>query len=233
MSKYYYQKGADGTVYRYTINRDTEYDFNPRDDYGNVCRMNMWWNNYGMGDENKSFGEVMVELCDKYLPDYDYGDVSWHEMMLELQTKVNDRLRIYPIYVYEHSGITISMADGFPYNDRWDGGIGGLMIAEKETFDEYEVDWGHVYDVAKGEVDMYDMYLQGEVYEYWMETYIGDGEWEENGNETGYFSRKYGDELAEEILGKCITEDEVTAAMLQYDLREQQKAEYGMWLMAQ
>lgn len=48
------------------------------------------------------------------------------------------------LYLYDHSGITISCSHCYPYNDRWDSGQVGWIIADKETIIkevwDYELD---------------------------------------------------------------------------------------------
>ena len=160
-----------------------------------------------------------------------YYDKTCNEKRRLLQ-KANDKVKIFLVFVYEHSGITISMAMDYPFNDRWDSGIGGYVIAEKETFEEYGIDWDRAWDIAEGEVKTYDMYLKGEVYEAWEDTYVGNGKWDEDTDICGgYFSNKWGRELATEILGELIPEDEVDEALAEYDRKEKAKSEYGLWLL--
>lgn len=233
--EYYYQKSQKGTVYRYRIEQDEE-PWNPRED-DNICEMYIWWNGYNLGDyKGKDMpGDKLNDLIEKYLPDEaeEMYDTSVRDKMLKLQSKVYDKLRVLPIFVYEHGGITISLGNDYPYNDRWDAGMGGFIIVEREVLEENGIDWEKAYEVAEGEVEMYDMYLLGECYGYIMDIYEGNGEWEEHEDSCwGYFSRKYGKELATEIIGEVITEEEAMEAMVLYDCRKEKNAEYGLWLMA-
>jgi hypothetical protein len=76
-------------------------------------------------------------------------------------------LMIKPLYVYDHSGITISTS---PFNDRFDTSrIGWVFIDEKKlkticgegTYTDKELnEW------IDGEVKMYDKYLVGDCYGY-------------------------------------------------------------------
>jgi hypothetical protein len=62
---------------------------------------------------------------------------------------------------------------------------------------------------------------------------VGDGEWEEGEYyEGGFLSDKWGDELAREMIGELITEEEAKEAMKLYDAAQLAKANYGLWMMA-
>lgn len=77
---------------------------------------------------------------------------------------------ILPLYLYDHSGITISTT---PFNCPWDSGQVGYIAASKDKVrSEYNVKAitaairKKVIQVLLGEVDEYDKYLTGEVYGY-------------------------------------------------------------------
>lgn len=103
--------------------------------------------------------------------------------------KNKDDIIILPLYIYDHSGITISTV---PFNDHWDSGKVGYIYITKSKVKE-EFDWkvvtqrrkDKIIDCLRGEVETYDQYLRGEVYGYIIEG---------NGNENidscwGYYGR--------------------------------------------
>ena len=51
----------------------------------------------------------------------------------------------------------------------------------------------------QSEVELYDMYLQGNVYGLVVEEMENDGEWYEYESVWGYFSDSFGDDLVSEI----------------------------------
>lgn len=69
-----------------------------------------------------------------------------------------------PLWLYDHSGITISCGDRtYPYNDRWDSGLVGWIVYARQK-DDGE-DWRErAFDRMRAEVEEYDHYLTGEVY---------------------------------------------------------------------
>lgn len=81
---------------------------------------------------------------------------------------------ILPLYLYEHSGITISCSHSYPYNDRWDSGQVGWTYA---SYDEIKKEYGVVNteNIEKAEqmlineTDTYDDYLRGNSYGYIIE----------------------------------------------------------------
>lgn len=81
---------------------------------------------------------------------------------------------ILPVYLYDHSGITISCSHTYPYNDRWDAGQVGWIYA---SYDDIEKTYGAVsaenIETAKqglvGEISTYDDFICGNAYGYIIE----------------------------------------------------------------
>lgn len=76
-----------------------------------------------------------------------------------------------PIYLYDHSGITISTGNEYPFNDRWDAGKVGFIYATREDvkkeFDRKKINpfiKKHVTEILQSEIETYDQYLRGEIY---------------------------------------------------------------------
>lgn len=84
------------------------------------------------------------------------------------------------VYAYIHSGISLSVSDGWPYNDRWDGGLGGVMACTMEEarkwFDKRLTDEEvrkEAVELMKQEVKTLDDYCQGNV--FWCEVLDEEG----------------------------------------------------------
>lgn len=86
--------------------------------------------------------------------------------------KQTDMAVMLPLYLYDHSGLTIS-TDGscYPYNDRFDAGqVGWIYVTKARLCQERNVkrltkqilDWAT--SVLITEVQLYDMYLRNEIY---------------------------------------------------------------------
>ena len=67
------------------------------------------------------------------------------------------------MYLYDHSGITISTSS---FNDRWDSGRIGFIFVSKYKIKKEGIDETKVEEYLKGEVSTYDQYLTGDVWGY-------------------------------------------------------------------
>ena len=107
-------------------------------------------------------------LGDKH--DYKSGDYDgWDEMEKDIIKRENVGV-ILPLYLYDHSGITMNTT-GFSCN--WDSGrVGFIFISKKKMLEEYggkvvtQKLKDRVEGYLKGEVETYDQYLTGDVYGY-------------------------------------------------------------------
>jgi hypothetical protein len=82
--------------------------------------------------------------------------------------KAHENAVILPIYIYDHSGITIKTT---PFQCRWDSGFLGYIYATKEDIRENwgikrvtqkYLDWAK--KILEGEVQVTDEYIRGDVY---------------------------------------------------------------------
>lgn len=130
-------------------------DLNPRFD-DNLGTMICFHNKYDLGDLN-----------DKYNRD-DYS--CWKDIEDIILVKEKP-IVILPLYLYDHSGITISTE---PFNCKWDSGqVGYIYITQKNidllgTSIKDDETWGEYKErLTKqiiNEVKEYDYYIRGEVY---------------------------------------------------------------------
>lgn len=87
---------------------------------------------------------------------------------------------IMPLYLYDHSGITISTS---PFSCPWDSGQVGFIAAKLSGMDREKI-----ISILQSEVSTYDMYLRGEVYGFVIEELNADtGYWEETGSCGGFY----------------------------------------------
>ena len=118
-----------------------------------------------------------------------------------------------PLYLYDHSGITMNTCG---HSCRWDSGQVGYIYTDKNVIMETggmlqnekgncvkitDRNWKKAaYQWMEGEVEVYDQYLQGEVYGIITEEYDTDSDdWEEKDSCWGFFSDKCGDELIKDV----------------------------------
>lgn len=132
-----------------------EYAESPRESWDNLgkmlCRKH---SNYNLGD--------------KHNYPFDLHD-SWEEMEEALK-KTENACIVLPLYLYDHSGLTIKTT---PFSCQWDSGRIGVIYAKKEdVYKEYGVKRitkdivEKVTNLLEGEVETYDQYLRGDVYLY-------------------------------------------------------------------
>jgi len=117
---------------------------NPRTEFDNMSTMVCFHNRYSLGDKH----------------DYDCSNVY-----KTIITR-NPGCEILPLYLYDHSGITISNS---PFSCPWDSGqIGWMFVSREKIIEEFGDDLRESRDKAlsymKCEVETYDTYLRGEIY---------------------------------------------------------------------
>lgn len=139
----------------------------PRD-WDNLGTMVCWHRNYNLGDyisrgckANSRVGkdDNTFDACE---PD---------EFLDWLKENRRDIAIILPIFMYEHSGITISTGREYPFNDPWDSGqVGFIFVTKEQVRAEYSCKriskkiLKTATKVLEGEVKVYDQYLTGDVY---------------------------------------------------------------------
>jgi hypothetical protein len=127
---------------------------NPLEKFDGFTVMHCFHDKYQLGDENP------------YLRS-NYN--SWEEFRKEI-IRNEGSCAILPLYLYDHSGITINTTG---FNCSWDSGqVGWAYIPFKKAYEQ--CGWKRVtcrrltqmYDWIRSEVAYYDNYLIGNVYEY-------------------------------------------------------------------
>jgi hypothetical protein len=120
---------------------------NPRREWDNLGTMVCFHKRYDLGDKT-----------DYRSQDFD----SWEELeegILENEGEVV----MLPLYLYDHSGITISTS---PFGCNWDSGKVGIIFVSKHKINKEGIDGSKVLEYLENEVKTYDSYLRGEVYQY-------------------------------------------------------------------
>ena len=107
-------------------------------------------------------------LGDKH--DYNSNDYSgWSEQRRVIEKQENVAV-ILPLYLYDHSGITMSTS---PFSCGWDSGqVGWIIVSKEKVRKEYGVKritkdtLEKVTQCLESEIKTYDQYLTGDVYGY-------------------------------------------------------------------
>jgi hypothetical protein len=186
----------------------------PRKEWDNVGTMVCWHSRYNLGDkqpredleewlrdqlhdQNWQMQEWLQEKLDvKLTDDETFDDFIDECSMSELMATFKLYNVVLPLYLYDHSGITMSTHS---FRDPWDSGqVGFIYVSHKKAKEEWG-DQDYLNKAEKyleGEVQSYDDYLTGSVYGY----KILDLEGEELEDSTwGY----YGDEARKEMVDEC------------------------------
>ena len=144
--------------HKVVIERDDD-PINPRE-WDNLGTMVCAHDRYNLGDEKA-----------ERLARYRDWDSYYIGVILESPSIV--ATVALPLYLYDHSGITMSTS---PFTSRWDSGQVGWIYAYESDFkdipDVYvdgQFDLDKARDILKSEVTVYDQYLRGDVYSYTLE----------------------------------------------------------------
>lgn len=165
---------------------------NPRTSFDNLCTMVCFHKRYNLGDKQTTYSSNMFS--------------GWDEMEAAI-LKDNPKALILPLYLYDHSGITIRT---FPFSCPWDSGQVGFVFV---TYDAMKKEFGksgakRLSAKAKqkalvhmlAEVQTYDYFISGECYGYVIE--------DENGNEVDSCYGYYGQDDAQQALDEAMREQE-------------------------
>ena len=117
-----------------------ESPLNPRTDWDNVTTMICFHNRYNLGDKHNYKSS-----------DFD----SWDELKERIILEYNVYM-IKPLYLFDHSGITISTRD---FNDRWDSGMVGFIFIEERKWksmmgEDMDRSEDRLQRIIDGEVDI-------------------------------------------------------------------------------
>lgn len=174
--------------YRIRIEHDDGAE-NPREN-DNLGTMLCWHRDYNLGDKNtyksKEPHEVMLSIISDYNEDFENQlnekDLTSKEYFAAIEEEFEKYHVVLPLYLYDHSGITMSTG---PFGCRWDSGqVGFIYISHKTAYAELGGDafddkttWTtdksqRCREIMEGEVKVYDQYLTGQVYGFTIEKLV-------------------------------------------------------------
>ena len=161
------------TIERYGYTGRIEYDDSPNSprEWDNLGTLITWHPRYTFGDR-----------------DGEREGIDPAELYSDLQ---RERALILPVYMYEHSGITIRTST---FSDPWDSGQVGFIYVDRETvLREYSAKRitpavrQSVLECLQGEIETLDQFLTGQVYGY----VIKDAEGEHVDSCWGFYGLDY------------------------------------------
>jgi hypothetical protein len=161
----------------YDINIDYDEIAESPMEWDNLGTMVCWHNRYSLGDEKAHENYVYSKEC-KIKNLTDYCD-NWDEVEEVLKKEFNT-LVILPLFLYDHSGISMRTYRHGQHSS-WDGGWVGFIFVEK---DKVKKEWNvkrvsaklkkKIEEILSSEVNTYDDYIQGNVYHYSVEDKHGN-----------------------------------------------------------
>ncbi len=142
---------------------------NPRKDYDNLGIMAHKHSRYVLGEEE--IGDPIEWLEEKLGLQNAY--IYNNERLGELESRFFDEFIALPLYLYDHSGLTIRT---YPFGCRWDSGkVGYIYVSKQRARKEYSTKRitkklrKKILDILMFEVQLFDQYLRGDVYEFIIE----------------------------------------------------------------
>ena len=157
MSNIAYEYERNGLNIRIFYDESPE---NPRD-WDNVGTMVCSHRNYNLGDEQLEASEYE----------------NWEDVRKNLLIKERKAVIILPLFLYDHSGITMYTTGDTRYrqHEAWDSGQVGFIYCTQEDIDR---EWNGDKEAAKkyleGEIKTYDQYLTGDVYGFSIKNKHGE-----------------------------------------------------------
>ena len=77
----------------------------------------------------------------------------------------------FPLYAYEHSSISLSISDEYPFNDKWDAGQIGIIVVTRKSMKEImnysnltKKRSENLKKLVESEIEIFNDYLNGNVY---------------------------------------------------------------------
>lgn len=174
-----FEFNIDGAKHVLSIYQDND-SVSPRE-YHHRNHMYCFHSNYKLGDAHcyDNIEDAIVDAIDasslkgskatklkSILNDESRSRKDRHKLIIDKLNMSGDMVIKY-LYLYDHSGITISTSD---FNDPWDSGIVGIIYTTKqeilnESVIADEVSWSKVAsDLIEEDVELYDQWLTGDVY---------------------------------------------------------------------
>lgn len=170
--------------YKIKIEQD-EYNDDPRKEFDHTASMYCLHNGYDLGDEHS----------------YDVDSLQ-----ARIKEIVSGGGAALPLYVYEHSGITMNTSG---FSCEWDSGQVGYICISAEKIKEHFIvkriskkTRDLAIELLNSEVTEYDQYLTGDVWNFSIEN--NDGEIIDSC--CGFYGYKYCEEEANEVLKHVIKE---------------------------
>lgn len=139
---------------------------------------------------NGAIEHILSDLGIEYSDDdIEYDDAK--ELWNKYAKRIQEKAVILPIYIYDHSGITINTQE---FHCQWDSGQIGFVYVSKEAVKK-EWEWKliskkrreHIEGILKANIAVIDDYLRGNVFGYMIEPMNANNKIECDDSCCGYY----------------------------------------------
>lgn len=207
--------------YVFRIEQD-EYPESPRE-WDNLGKMVCWHRRYSLGDEQPS--DDPEDWLYSQASSYTKKEADDFESKAEAWSVLDKQWIYLPLYLYDHSGITMNTTG---FSCRWDSGQVGWIYVEKARVLK-DFGWkrltkhriAQVCEYLESEVGTYDQYLTGDVYRYFIDEVDDAGNVISDGVEScgGFYGKSYAEEDAASMIASLMKyERNKTAESFHYAL---------------
>ena len=142
---------------------------NPRT-WDNMGKMVCFHRNYSLGDYHDYDNYYQFIHAESGLYEDEHTEFLTEEQIKECEEEFEKNNVVLPLYLYDHSGLTMRTA---PFSCPWDSGQVGIIYVENDVVCKtYGVDEvtpeirKKVVEILDAEVKIYDTYLRGDVFCY-------------------------------------------------------------------
>lgn len=130
--------------------------------------------------QHNGYTVKLIQDTDAEAPENDNGDlfiVTTRNRYFQLLHDGNDarqtfededlrsKYHVFRLNAYIHSGVALSLSNGYPFNDQWDGGQIGFVFAEKSSWSDED----KARESAQSYVEVWNQYISGDVWGFVIE----------------------------------------------------------------
>lgn len=178
---------------RLQIERIEDYWISPRDYCESLGHIVCWCSNYDIGEKHtyEDARALMEDIAEKHGITCRYDKEG--NLTKKCLEQIKSNIVILPIYMLDHSGISISVT---PFGCPWDSGQIGFVYCTKKEIVSYlgREDTQSALKIMIEEVETYNNYMSGDHYGWSVYTahqceHCNHTEWELDENCCGYFTR--------------------------------------------
>jgi len=139
--------------FKLKIYQEDQFEFNPRE-FQNYATMICAHGRYVLGDIQRNSKRGVLEEAASIVLNIDDVEELKDDSILDLLKK---KCYVLDLFLHDHSGITISSGR---FSCKFDSGQIGIMFIEKNKVENEK----EAIEIMNSEIDIYDLYIKGEVY---------------------------------------------------------------------